>query len=324
MIHTYEKPWLEHVKGDTWCIVTSHVRIPLFRLDNGRAVLIDSGLAAPDGPEILSLLRREGLTAAAVLTSHTHIDHAGNHRLLQREHGARLWMSQLDAAAFSNAVALEALFADIGRRQAAERNAAMFCRADEIIWPEDTHVTVEGASFTVLRLPGHTLEHLGFVTPDGVAYLGDVLLSEQVLAAVRIPYCACCELDLWSKRAAAELPYDRYIIPHNGVCGDIRTLAQANIDAMLEKVELTAAQADRWLSMEELAARVAAATGVAGDSVYRVRIAKGNIRSFVKYLLDRGRLAQRAKDGVIQYIRADRAGLPPERKETEACPGIVK
>ena len=101
-------------------------------------------------------------------------------------------------------------------------------------------------------------------------------------------------------------------------------MAQANIDAMLEKVELTAAQADRWLSMEELAARVAAATGVAGDSVYRVRIAKGNIRSFVKYLLDRGRLAQRAKDGVIQYIRADRAGLPPERKETEACPGIVK
>lgn len=307
MAHAYEKPRLEHVKGDTWCIVTGYVRIPLFRLGGGRAVLIDSGLAVPDGPGILSLLRREGLTAAAVLTSHAHIDHTGNHSLLQREHGARLWMSLFDAAASSNAMGMKALFANTSYHGTEEYAASMLCRADEIIWPEDTHVTVEGADFTVLRLPGHAPEHLGFVTPDGAAYLGDTLMSEQVLAAVRIPYCTCCELDLQSKRAAAELPYDCCIIAHNGVRGDVRALAQANIDALLEKVEVTAAQADRWLSMEELVARAAAAMGMAGDSVYRIKVAERNIRTFAEHLMDTGRLAQRARDGIIQYIRADRA-----------------
>ena len=305
MSHTYEKPRLEQVRGDTWCIVTGYVRIPMYRLGGGRIVLIDSGIAVPDGAEIASLLHRENLTVAAILTSHAHIDHTGNHRMLQQEFGAKIWMSLFDAAASWNVMGMKALFGNTSYRGTEEYAESMFCQADEIIRPGDTAVTVEGATFPILRLPGHAPEHLGFVTPDGVAYLGDTLMSEQVLSAVRIPYCTCCELDLQSKRRVAELPYDCYIIPHNGVRSDVRALAQANIDSLLEKVELTAAQADCWRSMEELVARAAAAMGMEGNNVYRIKVAERNIRTFAEHLLDTGRLIQRGKDGIVQYIRTD-------------------
>ena len=73
--------------GDTFCIVTGYARIPLFKLGGGRAVIFDSGLAVPDRAGIFDLLRREELRVAAILTSHAHIDHTGNHKAIQQEHG---------------------------------------------------------------------------------------------------------------------------------------------------------------------------------------------------------------------------------------------
>ena len=39
------KPYLEHVKGNTYCIVMSAVRIPIYKLNATDAIMIDSGYA---------------------------------------------------------------------------------------------------------------------------------------------------------------------------------------------------------------------------------------------------------------------------------------
>ena len=49
-------PYLEHVLGDTWCIVTDYCRIPLYMPDRTQAIMIDSGLKKPDREGILFLL----------------------------------------------------------------------------------------------------------------------------------------------------------------------------------------------------------------------------------------------------------------------------
>lgn len=299
------KPHLEHVKGDTWCIVTGYSRIPLFRLGGGRAVLLDSGLAKPDRQGIFDLLRREGLRVEAVLTSHAHIDHTGNHRALQEEHGAVICMSLFDAAVSSTPMNLKSYLYGTSYRGTIAYGESMLCRADRLIGQKDETVDVGGAQFPILRLPGHAPEHLGFVTPDGVAYLADALMSDQVLDSVRIPYCMCCELDLQTKERLKTLEYDAYIIPHNAVCTEIAGLAERNRQKLLKKIEVVAGLADRFLSMEELVARSAAAMGVRGDTVYKIRVAERNIHVFAEHLLDTGRLVQRANNGIIEYIRAD-------------------
>lgn len=299
------KPYLEHVKGDTYCVVTGYSRIPLFRLDTGRAVLLDSGLARPDRQGIFDLLRQEGLRVEAILTSHAHIDHTGNHRAFQKEHGAKIYMSLFDAAVSSTPMNLKSYLYGTSYRGTIAYGESMLCKADRLIKQDDEELTVDGAKFRILRLPGHAPEHLGFVTPDGVAYLADSLMSDQVLDSVRIPYCMCCELDLQTKERLKEFNYDFYIIPHNAVCTEIAGLAERNRQKLLEKIEVVAGLADHYISMEELVARSAAAMGVNGDTVYKIRVAERNIHVFAEHLLDTGRLVQRANNGIIEYIRAD-------------------
>lgn len=299
------KPYLEPVLGDTFCIVTGYSRIPLFKLGGGRAVLIDSGLAKPDREGILDLLRRENLRAAAVLTSHAHIDHTGNHSVLQSEHGAVLYMTAFDAAISSTPMNLKSYLYGTSYRGLMGYWDSMLCRMDRVIRPEDAEVEIEGARFQILRLPGHAPEHLGFVTPDGVAYLADALMSDRVLESVRIPYCMCCELDIQTKQEIRTMDYARYIIPHNGVCDEVAALAQRNIQKLEEKIEVVASLADHYITLEQLVAESVTAMGASRDTVYKIRVAERNIRVFVEHLLDMGRLTQRADRGLIEYIRTD-------------------
>lgn len=299
------KPYLEPVLGNTYCIVTGYARIPLFKLGGGRVVLIDSGLAVPDRAGIFELLQKEGLRVAAVLTSHAHIDHTGNHKALQQEHGAVIYMTPFDAAVSESPMNLKAYLYGTSYRGVMDYGASMLCRADRIIYPEDIQVEVEGARFSILRLPGHAPEHLGFITPDGVAYVADALMSDKVLDSVRIPYCMCCELDLQTKQMLRNTNYARYIIPHNGLYDDIKALVDRNIQKLQEKIEIVAELADRYLTMEELVAKSMAAMGVSGDTVYKIKVAGRNIQVFAEHLLDTGRLVQRADRGIIRYVRTD-------------------
>ena len=54
------KPFLQHVKGNTYCIVTEYMRLPLYRLNDRDAILIDSGLPR-EWPAISQVLEAENL-----------------------------------------------------------------------------------------------------------------------------------------------------------------------------------------------------------------------------------------------------------------------
>lgn len=46
-----------------------------------------------------------------------------------------------------------------------------------MILPGQEQVQVCGVQFRILSLPGHAASHMGFVTPDGVAYLADSMFD---------------------------------------------------------------------------------------------------------------------------------------------------
>ena len=299
------QPFLEHVKGNTWCIVTKRSRIPLFKLKGGRVVLIDSGISTTDRVGILSLLAQNALTVAAILTSHAHVDHIGNHKTLQKEQGSKLYMTPFDAAISENPLYAQAYFYGINYQKVIKYTATYRCHADYLIRPEDEFIDVEGARFKILRLSGHTVEHLGFVTPDSVAYLADALLSDHVLESVRIPYCINCALDLDTKERIGEMNYDSYIVAHNGVYENIGALVKRNIDNILSKVDIIYKIADHYMSMEQILAKTCAALGIRMDSIYKIRSSEQSVRVYMEYLIEEGRLVQRANNGIIEYIRTD-------------------
>lgn len=297
-------PKLEQVRGDTWCIVTGFARIPIYLADRSHAIMIDSGLRKPDGEGILALLDREKIHVSALLTSHYHQDHIGNHALLKDHFQCRIYMSPYAAS-----VCAEPYNMFSGNYEAyhisQKHLAALACKADQVIDLSRNSLRVEEAEFSILHLPGHAQEQLGFVTPDGVAYLADTVLSEPIFRAIRLPYITYCTQDLQAKESLKELPYDCYLLAHNEVRDEIRTLAQKNIENIQEKLSLIESMADSWITMEQLTARVIERLGVNTGSVGRVFGAKRNMQVFAEHLLETQRLTVRAREGFIEYIATE-------------------
>lgn len=73
---------LRQVKGNTW-VLEGLEFIPLYRLDGGRCVLLDTGLAQ-EREELEQALLDHGLTPAGILCSHAHVDHGGTTAIFRR------------------------------------------------------------------------------------------------------------------------------------------------------------------------------------------------------------------------------------------------
>jgi len=295
------KPFLQHVKGNTYCIVTAYMRLPLYRLNETEAILIDSGLPR-EWKDILQVLQQENLRITSVITSHVHPDHVGNHAALRETFGAKIYSSLFAAAVFASPMNLLSSIAHSGTYQSLKQSSRTYFLPDVIFNWTDSSLTVDGATFEILQIEGHCAEQMGFVTPDGVAYLGDLVLSDQLLDSFSIPYCSCIEPNLEALERIAQTHYDFYILAHNGICQDIRDIAVKNRDNMLQKVEQVARLVDGPVTKDELVVRFIGAAGKNLNSPRRVHGIHYNISALLAYLIDAGRLQERVKDGIVQYI----------------------
>ncbi len=304
MIVLGDKYALEQIQGNTYCISTPFAKIPVYMLDEKNVIMIDSGYGKRDC-HILEVLEENHLHVQAVLTSHFHPDHVGNHAALQEKYGAKLYMTPYAAVmcADNQNIASSFLGTSYGVLCASGRKTF---NADILIRDEQ-EITVCGAVFKVLQLPGHAPEHIGFVTPDGVGYMGDAVLSDQVLQLIRMPYTTCCQLDIQSMKKITEMDLDLCILAHNGITNDIRTLAQQNIEKMYGVLDVIEGLADHYMSLEQLSVAAMNHYGIDQSSMRKIVGANHNVKAFADYLLDTGRLTCRAQDGFVQYIRKDLA-----------------
>lgn len=295
------KPYLEPVLGNTWCIVTPFCRLPLYMPDKKNAILIDSGLR-PHGPGILELLDGEGIRVTTLLTSHFHRDHVGNHAAIKERFGATVYMTPFCAALCGDPRNIRGTGYESPLLSKA-RGGSITCPAD-VTFPAEGELEVQGVRFSLLPLPGHCQEQLGFITPDGAAYLSDTILSAPIVDALRIPYCTDCTADLQAKESLLQLEAKAYILAHNSTESSITDLVHKNLDNMYGKLSMVEEQADSWMTMEVLAAKVMAHTGADLENIAKVLGMQRNIQVLMNHLLETGRLTHRVRDGYIEYCRA--------------------
>lgn len=306
MQQTPVKPYWQQVKGNTWCMVFDYARIPVYLCGAGKAILLDSGYDR-SRQEILDLLAEKNLQPVALLTSHTHPDHIGNHAFLREKFGAKVYMSPFDIATFRDPMVMCVSFGTrVGYRLCKER-FGIGVAADEVFPNSACEITVEGATFRMIPTPGHCVEHTTIITPDNVAYLGDALQSEDFMVNRRLTYSTVVEEDFASKRIIAALDCDAYIMAHNGVVEDIKDSVETAIEAMEYRLRLFEELVDTPVSEDELVRRFLVHTGADLENTRSVRGIHFNTPAFLGYLVDHGRLIQIVEDGYLKYARPKKA-----------------
>lgn len=291
---------LSQVKGNTW-VAEGMELIPFYKLDEHRCILLDTGLLS-EREELEGALLDQGLTPAGILCSHAHVDHCGNSGYFQQKYRIPVALTAPEAAMCQNVLTLKCYFLTLSPDTVERESACMIHTPDVILPPEDGPFSFAGAEFTLIHTPGHSAGHVCTVTPDGVCYLADAVLSHALLGA-KLPYNLSQAMAMDSREKLRGLPYDTYIMAHHGVCTgeELPHLLDANQSLIRTRAEEIRALIPRPMTLSQIDAAVCAYYQLFTHKPNRALRFERNIRFFVEYLVDRGLLEVRCRGGVALY-----------------------
>ena len=173
---------------------------------------------------------------------------------------------------------------------------------DVLLPPQDGPFSFAGAEFTLIHTPGHSPGHVCTVTPDGVCYLADAVLSHELLGA-KLPYNLSMSMCMKSREKLRGLPYDTYIMAHHGVCTgeELPHLLDENQALIRTRAEEIRSLITHPMTSSQIDAAVCAYYQLFTHKPNRALRFERNIRFFVEYLVDRGLLEVRCRGGVALY-----------------------
>ena len=148
---------------------------------------------------------------------------------MQERYGAKAAISLIEAGISVNPDSYRANYVALTYGKSREIFLEECFTADRVIFPQEDHIDVDGARFGVLSLPGHSAGQLGFVTPDGAAYLGDCLIDQALIDNAKLPTSMFVARDLESKASLRATDYPAYIVAHKQIITD-----RAELSALID------------------------------------------------------------------------------------------
>ncbi|MBQ9973356.1 MAG: MBL fold metallo-hydrolase [Oscillospiraceae bacterium] len=289
---------LTQVKGRTW-VAEGLELIPFYRLDDGRCILLDTGFYV-EGEELEQSLLDAGLTPAAILGSHAHPDHAGNHARFQKAYRLPVALTAAEAGLCNHILNLKC-YTSVGTPAGVRREMGPIPMDTDIVLPNaDCTATLLGVDFRCVYTPGHSPGHICIITPDNVCYVGDTLLSGQLLHA-KLPYCLDLATDLASKERLRTLTCDAYIAAHRGIFTDINRVVEQNRALMLQRASQIRSAVTGPMTFSQIHAAACKVLDVHPKTPRRAMGLETSMRFFVDYLVDRGDLEPCVMDQILYY-----------------------
>lgn len=295
-----------HVLGNTYAAVGSTALLPIYKLNERDIVLIDTGYAKLDRAGLVNLLDGSGLVPKYVLCSHAHFDHTGNVRYLQERYGAKAILSLIEAGISVNPDSYRANYVALTYGKSRELFLEECFTADRVLRETDTSLELDGRTFGILPLPGHSAGHLGFVTPDGAAYVGDCLISQSEIDGAKLPTSMFIARDLESKAYLRTTDYPVYILAHKEVVrrGALEGLIDRNIGFIQSKRAELLEVLEDGMTFPEWIGAFCQRENVRTHNELKFSIVERNFSNFVSWLTDSGAVMVRREFCAKRYYRA--------------------
>lgn len=295
---------LTQIKGSTW-VLEGIEYIPLYKLDDSRCILLDTGLLQ-EREDLEGALRSAGLTPVGILCSHAHVDHCANSEYLQEKYNTKVALTAPEAGMCSSLLTLKCYFLTLSPGTVERESSCMIHIPDVIIPPADGPFSFCGADFRIVHTPGHSSGHVCTVTPDNVCYTADALLSREMLGA-KLPYNLSQQMALDSREKLRGLGCDAYIMAHRGVCSgaEIGGLIDANQELVRRRAEEILSLVEQPMTASQIDEAACVLYKLFTHKPPRSLRFERNVRFFIEYLVDTGRLNEVCQNGATYYVRAE-------------------
>lgn len=299
---------LIHVKGNTYYLEGRQL-MPVYRSSENTCILMDPG-RKNERAGIEEALEKAGLRPVGILITHMHYDHHENSSYFIKKYGAKLAMPRQDAELCRDFVSLRNHLYTFSPAllHEQERLYGLLCHTDHPILPEETSIDFVGVRFGVLHTPGHSPSHACYITPDDVCFAGDILMTEDDLAAANMPFVFDLAEDLRSKQRLVETSHDYYLFSHLGVRqGSLADLLAKNLQLIDEVLETFLRNVPAPRSLCEIYAAVNTDLNMHTGHPLRHFYLERYLRPYLDYLMDIGKLVPAAGGGAPTLAPAELA-----------------
>lgn len=294
---------IKKVEGNTFVIDTGMTYIPFYKINHEEIIMLDSGWAKGERKGIDELLEKNNFKVVGIICSHAHIDHIGNNAYLKKKYNCVIAMSAYEALVCSSTVNLKVYYSSQTLLEVTEHFGHMVCETDIMIFNNQDEIYVCDIKFKILHTPGHSPAHICITTPDDVAYLGDALISYEIMKEAKMPYAYILREDLKSKLKLYDLKCSKYIVAHKGMYDDIEKLITDNINFYKNRAERINAAIDGAMTMEDILKTVIKNFNIHVNSRYKYIIIERMLKSYVEYLNEIGIIELNMDDGFLKYSK---------------------
>ena len=163
--------------GEKTYYIKNATNIGVYKVDDNKVYLIDSGNDKDAGKKILKIMAAEGWEVAGIISTHSNADHIGGNRLISERTGCPVFAAGIEKA-FTEFPVLEPSFLYGGYPFKDLNNK--FLKAEQAGVKNIENATLP-AGLEYFRLPGHFFDMIGVKTDDDVYFLADSLFSRETI-----------------------------------------------------------------------------------------------------------------------------------------------
>ncbi|GAU78847.1 MBL fold metallo-hydrolase [Fusibacter sp. 3D3] len=295
-----------NVFGNTYCIDTGMTYIPFYKLNEKEIVLLDSGYGNSEREGINMLIDDNGYRVYGIINSHAHIDHVGNNMFFKEKDKAIIAMTRLEAALCSSEESVKAYFGGHTLKSVRGHFETMISETDILIDSEDELLEMGGVVFKIIPTPGHSPAHISIITPDNVVYVGDTLISYEVMRGAKMPYAFILSVDFLSKKKLSTLNCEHFIVAHKGIYSNIENLVDDNIAFYKHRAQRVYDVINKPMTLEEILRAVICEFDINVKSIHKQRVINRMMCSFVDYLIEIEQLTAEIENGFIKYRQTEK------------------
>ena len=292
--------------GERVWVIPGGVNIGVLASDDGRLVLVDTGLNDSSAKKALKTVREElGGEVVAILTTHAHADHFGGNATVVKRTGASVHAPAIDEATLRYPLLQPALLFGGADPPASLRGGFLLADpspVDAVVQPGPYDIA--GVAIEAVPLFGHSPGQLGYVVGD-VFFCADVVLPESVLARYRIPYLFSLTDHFEALERARTIPH-RVAVPGHG-----SVLEEGALDALIDSnVALAVQVADAVL---DFSGEPRTAEALLGDVLNRFGapvvdapsfyLLQPTVFAYLSHLHREGQVMHEVRDGQSLWVR---------------------
>lgn len=285
--------------SDSTYYVQSPAKIGLVKLNGKDVCLIDSGNDKEAGRKVRQILDANGWSLKAIYNTHSHADHIGGNQYLQAQTGCKVYAKGVECD-YVNHPILEpvSLYAGCPPKELRHKFLMAQPSAAE---PLTDGVLPEG--FSIIPLPGHSMDMVGYRTADDVVFLADCLSSQATLEKYGIPFIHDVGAYISTLEAVEKMEARMFVPAHADPAEDISGLARLNIDRAVDIGDEILGICSEASSFEDVLRKLFVRYGLTMTLEQYVLVGS-TVRSYLAWMMDAGKLTVDIRDGLPAWKSA--------------------